>query len=151
MAEEKKVNNAAPAKAAVAVKKDDTKPGFFARAGKWFREMKSELKKVIWPTPQVLAKNTGISVAVMVVSAAAALAVPVMLGASLLKIVKFGFAFTGTQLAVLLLGMAVAFAVSIIAIKFLIGYIKKHDFKVFGYYRIGLGLLIFLLLILKVL
>ena len=69
MAEEKKVTNAAPAKAAVAVKKDDTKPGFFARVGKWFREMKSELKKVIWPTPAVLAKNTGISVAVMVVSA----------------------------------------------------------------------------------
>ena len=52
MAEEKKVTNAAPAKAAVAVKKDDTKPGFFARVGKWFREMKSELKKVIWPTPE---------------------------------------------------------------------------------------------------
>ena len=68
MAEEKKVN-AAPAKAAVAVKKDDTKPGFFTRVGKWFREMKSELKKVIWPTPAVLAKNTGISVAVMIVSA----------------------------------------------------------------------------------
>ena len=68
MAEEKKVN-AAPAKAVTAVKKDDTKPGFFKRAGKWFREMKSELKKVIWPTPQVLAKNTGISVAVMLLSA----------------------------------------------------------------------------------
>ena len=68
MAEEKKVNSA-PAKAAVAVKKDDTKPGFFTRVGKWFREMKSELKKVIWPTPAVLAKNTGISVAVMIVSA----------------------------------------------------------------------------------
>ena len=68
MAEEKKVN-AAPAKAVTAVKKDDTKPGFFKRAGKWFREMKSELKKVIWPTPQILAKNTGISVAVMLLSA----------------------------------------------------------------------------------
>ncbi len=68
MAEEKKVS-AAPAKAAVAVKKDDTKPNFFQRTGKWFREMKSELKKVIWPTPAVLAKNTGISVAVMLVSA----------------------------------------------------------------------------------
>ena len=68
MAEEKKVN-AAPAKAAVAVKKDETKPGVFKRLSKWFREMKSELKKVIWPTPAVLAKNTGISVAVMVVSA----------------------------------------------------------------------------------
>ena len=69
MAEEKKVNAAAPAKAAVAVKKDDTKPGFFKRAGKWFREMKSELKKVIWPTGEVLAKNTAISVGVMIVSA----------------------------------------------------------------------------------
>ena len=68
MAEEKKVN-AAPAKAAVAVKKDETKPGFFKRAGKWFREMKSELKKVIWPTGEVLAKNTAISVGVMIVSA----------------------------------------------------------------------------------
>ena len=68
MAEEKKVN-AAPAKAAVAVKKDETKPGFFKRAGKWFREMKSELKKVIWPTPEVLAKNTGVSVIVMILSA----------------------------------------------------------------------------------
>lgn len=72
------------------------------------------------------------------------LAVPVMFGASLLKIVKFGFAFTGTQLAVLLLGMAVAFAVSIIAIKFLIGYIKKHDFSAFGWYRIGLGAIVLL-------
>ena len=69
MAEEKKVNAAAPAKAAVAVKKDDTKPGFFKRVGKWFREMKSELKKVIWPTGEVLAKNTAISVGVMIMSA----------------------------------------------------------------------------------
>lgn len=72
------------------------------------------------------------------------LAVPVMFGASLLKIVKFGFGFTGVQLAVLLLGMAVAFAVSILAIKFLIGYIKKHDFSAFGWYRIGLGTLVLL-------
>ena len=68
MAEEKKVN-AAPAKAVTAVKKEEAKLGFFQRVGKWFREMKSELKKVIWPTPAVLAKNTGISLAVMVVSA----------------------------------------------------------------------------------
>ena len=68
MAEEKKAN-AAPAKAVTAVKKDESKPGFFKRVAKWFREMKSELKKVIWPTPQVLAKNTGISVAVMLISA----------------------------------------------------------------------------------
>ena len=65
-----------------------------------------------------------------------------MFGASLLKIVKFGFGFTGTQLAVLLLGMVVAFVVSIAAIKFLMGYIKKHDFSVFGWYRIGLGILV---------
>ena len=68
MAEERKVSGA-PANAVTAVKKDETKPGFFKRVGKWFREMRSELKKVIWPTPQVLAKNTGISVLVMLVSA----------------------------------------------------------------------------------
>lgn len=70
------------------------------------------------------------------------LAIPVMFGASLLKLVKFGLGFTGTQLGVLLLGMAVAFAVSIIAIKFLVDYIKKHDFSVFGWYRIVLGALV---------
>ena len=70
------------------------------------------------------------------------LAIPVMFGASLLKIVKFGFGFTGTQLAVLLLGMVVAFAVSVAAIKFLMNYIKKHDFSVFGWYRIALGVIV---------
>lgn len=73
------------------------------------------------------------------------LAIPVMFGASLLKLVKFGLAFTGTQVAVLLLGMAVAFAVSIVAIKFLLGYIRKHDFSAFGWYRIALGLLVLFL------
>ena len=68
MAEEKKVGSA-PAKAVTAVKKEDKKPGLFKRIGKWFREMKSELKKVIWPTPKQLAKNTGVSLAVMVASA----------------------------------------------------------------------------------
>ena len=68
MAEEKKVN-AAPAKAAVAVKKDDSELGFFQKIGKWFREMKSELKKVIWPTPQALRNNTLISVGMMLISA----------------------------------------------------------------------------------
>ena len=68
MAEEKK-NNSAPAKAVTAVKKDDSKPGFFKRVGKWFREMKSELKKVIWPTPKTLLNNTLISVVMMVASA----------------------------------------------------------------------------------
>ena len=72
------------------------------------------------------------------------LAIPVMFGASLFKLVKFGFAFTGTELAVLLVGMAVAFAVSVVAIKFLVGYIKKHDFSAFGWYRIGLGMLVLL-------
>lgn len=70
------------------------------------------------------------------------LGIPVMFGASLLKVVKFGFSFTGTEIAILLLGMAVAFVVSILAIKFLVGYIKKHDFKAFGWYRIVLGVLV---------
>ena len=73
------------------------------------------------------------------------LAIPVMLGASLLKILKFGFAFTGMELAVLAVGTIVAFAVSIIVIKFLMDYIKKHDFQVFGWYRIALGALVILL------
>ncbi len=72
------------------------------------------------------------------------LAVPVMFGASALKLFKFGFAFTGIQLLVLLAGMAVAFGVSVLAIKFLVGYIKKHDFSLFGWYRIGLGILVLL-------
>lgn len=67
------------------------------------------------------------------------LAIPVMLGASLLKVVKFGFAFTGAEIVILLVGMAVAFLVSVVVIRFLMGYIKKHDFKVFGWYRIVLG------------
>ena len=67
MAEEKKTN-AAPAKAVTAVKKDDPQPGFFQRAGQWFREMKSELKKVVWPSGKQLVNNTVIAVVVMVVS-----------------------------------------------------------------------------------
>ena len=70
------------------------------------------------------------------------LAIPVMFGASLLKIVKFGFTFTSMELAILLVGMVVAFVVSILVIRFLMGYIKKHDFKVFGWYRIVLGALV---------
>ena len=70
------------------------------------------------------------------------LAIPVMFGASLLKIIKFGFNFTGMELAILLTGMFVAFIVSVVIIKFLMGYIKKHDFKVFGWYRIILGTLV---------
>ena len=68
MAEEKKVSTA-PAKAVTAVKKEDKKPGLFKRIAKWFREMKSELKKVIWPTPKQLMKNTGVSLVVMIASA----------------------------------------------------------------------------------
>lgn len=69
MADEKKIS-AAPAKAVTAVKKDDnTKPGFFRRVDKWFREMKSELKKVIWPTGKQLTNNTLVSVVMMVASA----------------------------------------------------------------------------------
>lgn len=72
------------------------------------------------------------------------LAIPVMFGASLLKLVKFGFDFSGAELAVLAVGMAVAFLVSVLVIKFLLDYIKKHDFKVFGWYRILLGALVIL-------
>ena len=70
------------------------------------------------------------------------LAIPVMFGASFLKLVKFGFHFTGAEFGLLMLGCVVSFVVSVVAIKFLMGYIKKHDFKVFGYYRIALGALI---------
>lgn len=70
------------------------------------------------------------------------LAVPVMAGAGLLKLLKFGFAFTADELMILLVGMAVAFLVSVAVIKFLLGYIRKHDFKVFGWYRIVLGLVV---------
>ena len=70
------------------------------------------------------------------------LAIPVMLGASLLKLVKFGFNFSSNEVILLLVGMLVAYIVSIIIIKFLIGYVKKHDFKVFGWYRIILGIIL---------
>lgn len=70
------------------------------------------------------------------------LAIPVMFGASLLKIVKFGIAFTSSELIILLIGMLSAFFVSIIVIRFLMDYIKKHNFKIFGWYRIILGVII---------
>ena len=76
------------------------------------------------------------------------LAIPVMFGASLLKLVKFSFAFTGMELAILLVGMIVAFITSMFIIKFLMSYIKKHDFKVFGYYRIVLGIIVLLYFVL---
>ena len=70
------------------------------------------------------------------------LAIPVMFGASILKLAKSGFSFSGGEWMILAVGMAVAFVVSVMVIRFLMGYIKKHDFKVFGWYRIGLGILV---------
>jgi undecaprenyl-diphosphatase len=70
------------------------------------------------------------------------LAIPVMFGASLLKIVKYGLAFSGMEMAILAVGMIVAFVVSILVIRFLMDYIRSHDFKVFGWYRIILGLVV---------
>lgn len=70
------------------------------------------------------------------------LAIPVMFGASLLKVLKFGFDFTGLELALLAIGTVTAFLVSMFVLKFLMGYIKKHDFKVFGWYRIILGVVV---------
>ena len=73
------------------------------------------------------------------------LAVPVMFGLSTLKILKFGFVFTASELFILILGMAVAFIVSVAVIKFLMSFIKKHDFKAFGWYRIVLGIAVILI------
>lgn len=70
------------------------------------------------------------------------LAVPVMFGASLIKLLKFGFTFTGMELAVLAVGTLTSFIVSVIAIKFLISYVRRHDFSLFGYYRMALGVIV---------
>ena len=70
------------------------------------------------------------------------LAIPVMLGASGLKMIKYGLNYTGEQVAVMLIGTVTAFIVSVFVIRFLMSYIRKHDFKVFGWYRIGLGALV---------
>ena len=70
------------------------------------------------------------------------LAIPVMFGASILKLVKFGFAFSFLEFFILIIGMLVALVVSIFVIRFLMSYIKKHDFKVFGWYRIVLGIIV---------
>lgn len=72
------------------------------------------------------------------------LAIPVMFGASLLKVIKFGFAFTSMELALLTVGMIVSFVVSVFVLRFLMEYIKKHNFKVFGWYRIALGIIVIL-------
>jgi len=78
------------------------------------------------------------------------LAIPAMLGASLLKLIKFEGALTSNEIILLLVGTLVALLVSIAIIKFLIGYIKKHDFQVFGWYRIALGILVLILALTKV-
>lgn len=70
------------------------------------------------------------------------LAIPVMAGASLLKLIQYGLAFSGMELTLLAVGMVVAFIVSLLVIRFLMSYIKKHDFKIFGYYRIILGIIV---------
>ena len=70
------------------------------------------------------------------------LAIPVMFGASLLKMVKFGWHYSGAEVLILIVGMATAFVVSILSIKFLLKYIKNNDFKAFGYYRIVLGIIV---------
>jgi len=72
------------------------------------------------------------------------LALPVMLGASLLKMIKFGFQYTINEWMILFVGVVIAFVVSLFAIRFLMNYIKKHDFKIFGYYRIILGIIVLL-------
>ncbi len=77
------------------------------------------------------------------------LAIPTMFGASLLKLVKFGAAFSGHQVLLLIIGMAVAFAVSVLAIRLLMNYIRRHDFKVFGVYRIILGVLVMMVFAIK--
>ena len=76
------------------------------------------------------------------------LAIPVMFGASLLKLAKFGFNYTSSEISILIIGMVTAFIVSIISIKFLLHYIKKNDFTAFGWYRIGLGIIVFIYLFL---
>lgn len=78
------------------------------------------------------------------------LAIPAMAGASLLKFLKFGFGYTSMEWVILIVGTMVAFVVSIFVIKFLMNYIKKHDFKVFGWYRIALGIFVLALSIFKV-
>lgn len=70
------------------------------------------------------------------------LSIPVMFGASFLKLCKFGFNFTSLEIAILLVGMLVAFVISMLAIRFLMNYVKKHDFKIFGWYRIVLGIIV---------
>ena len=76
------------------------------------------------------------------------LAIPVMFGASMLKMVKFGFNYTGAEIVILIVGMLTAFIVSILSIRFLLRYIKRNDFKAFGWYRIALGIIVIAYLLL---
>lgn len=80
------------------------------------------------------------------------MAIPIMVGASGLKILKFlleGFTASGTEIALLIVGLVVSFAVSLYVIKFLMDFVKRHDFKIFGYYRIGLGALVLVYFVIK--
>lgn len=77
------------------------------------------------------------------------LAVPTMFGASLLKLVKFGLGFTASEMIALFTGMAVAFVVSLVAIRFLMNFVKRHDFKIFGWYRIALGIIVIIVSMIK--
>ena len=77
------------------------------------------------------------------------MAIPVMVGASLLKIFKFGLVITGMEFLILLIGCLVAFVVSLVAIRFLLNYVKNHDFKIFGYYRIVIGFIVLIYFIIK--
>ncbi len=70
------------------------------------------------------------------------MSIPIMFGASFIKLIKFGFVFTGLEIVILLTSMIVAFVVSLLSIKFLMRYIRNHDFKVFGWYRIALGIVV---------
>ena len=75
------------------------------------------------------------------------MSIPVMIGASLLKLIKFGFTFVNNEIFILLIGLLSAFITSLLVIKFLLNYIKKHDFSIFGVYRIILGIIILLSLV----
>jgi len=77
------------------------------------------------------------------------LGIPAMFGASLLKLIKLGFHFSAHEFLELVIGMVVSFFVSVVVIRFLMGYIKKHDFKVFGFYRIGLGVIVLIVALVK--
>lgn len=76
------------------------------------------------------------------------LAIPTMLGASFIKLLKFGLSFTSAELVTLIVGMVVAFVVSVASIRFLMAYVRRHDFKIFGWYRIILGALVILITVL---